>query len=456
MTIGRREFLKLGILASAYGLGQLGRRSAGRAFAIGSDVPAARCIGGYGPLVPTPEEDTGELAFAMPTGFKYRIFGRVGDPLADGRLTPPAHDGMASFLVDGKIRIVRNHEVSPRGVCVAAPAHSFDPSAAGGTTTLVIDPTLRRLERAWISLSGTTKNCAGGPTPWGAWISCEESTDGVARFTDATGAEHGGFEREHGYCFEVPARADDVRRAEPIRAMGRFVHEAIAIDPATGIVYETEDWPTAGLYRFIPRQPQDLHAGGQLEMLAVTDHPGFDARTGQVAGVVRNCHWVPIADPDPVPAELRPQAVYEQGKALGAATFSRLEGCWYGDGSIFVTATDGGDAKLGQVWRYTPRGADHGELTLVFESRSAAVLQNPDNLCVSPRRALVLCEDCLNVQYMRGLTATGEIFDLVRNLKFNTEFCGVNFSPDGETLFFNLQTPGMTVAMWGDWRRGVL
>ena len=102
--------------------------------------------------------------------------------------------------------------------------------------------------------------------------------------------------------------------------------------------------------------------------------------------------WVNIDAPDPAEAETNSRAVYEQGAAKGGAKFVRLEGGWYGRGSIFINSTSGGDARLGQVWEYRP-GLSGGQLTLLFESTSPEVLESPDNVCVSPRGGIVLCED---------------------------------------------------------------
>ena len=372
---------------------------------------------------------------------------------------------MAAFSVGGKIRLVRNHEVAPdagkAGSAIGDRARSYDTTAPAGTTTLVIDPVTRELERDWVSLSGTLKNCAGGPTPWGTWISCEETTLGAAKGRGAAGAERGGFGREHGYCFEVPAAGEGQAAPVPLRAMGRFVHEAVAVDPATGIVYETEDRGTAGFYRFLPDKPGSLGAGGRLQMLAVEKRPGYDTRKGQRVGTPLAVTWVDIDDPDPKTTPMDERAVYRQGIARGAATFARLEGCWHSGGSIFLNATSGGDTGRGQVWRYRPTAAAGGELTLLFESPGPEVLNMPDNLCVSPRGGLVLCEDNDDgvAQYVRGLTPDGRIFDLAKNIVpgFEAgEFAGATFSPDGETLFLNIQSPGLTCAIWGPWKQGAL
>lgn len=419
----------------------------------GARLPVGR-DGGYGPLVPAGDE------LALPEGFEYRVFGREGSPMADGHPTPRAHDGMAAFpMPDGSIRLIRNHEdrdppghaplLVPSGV-------AYDPLAGGGTTTLVLRPDeggVPRLERDFASLGGTILNCAGGPTPWGTWLSCEETTQGVER----------GWSVPHGYIFEVPVEADVAVSAIPVESMGRFTHEAVAVDPRTGIVYETEDLNRrCGFYRFIPDIPGVLANGGRLEMLAVDGSPGVDLRVGQRMGVRLPVSWVPIDDPDPADAEHRPTAVAEQGLARGAARFSRLEGCWYADDSVYFHSTNGGAAHCGQVWRYTPA---EEVLILAFESPSADILEGPDNLTVSPRGGLLICEDTAGVNHLRGLTPDGHIFDFARNILNRREFAGACFSPDGRYLFVNIQGdlnswgPGnrsMTLVIWGPWEEGSL
>jgi secreted PhoX family phosphatase len=242
----------------------------------------------------------------------------------------------------------------------------------------------------------------------------------------------------------------------PLKAMGRFVHEACAVDPASGIVYETEDRGTSGFYRFLPDEPGNLVAGGKLQMLAVKGRPGYDTRTGQRVGKPLPVTWVDIANPDPANAGADPLAVFKQGVAGGGATFDRLEGCWYGDGSIFFVSTSGGDAGLGQVWEYRPRGSSGGQLILVFESEDADLLDAPDNLTVSPRGGLLLCEDGDGTQYLRGVNPEGQIFDFCRNDLNTKEFAGATYSPDGQTLFVNIQTPGISFAITGPFEKGSL
>ena len=420
--------------------------------AEGACMRAGPGEGGYGPLAPAGPE------LALPAGFTYRKFGVMGTPMSDGRPTPSAHDGMAAFgLRSGRIRLVRNHEIpglpTPGLLTLEGdPTKGYDPGGLGGTTSLeikVMPNGERRLVKDFVSLSGTIMNCAGGPTPWGSWISCEETTQGGDP-----------LRRPHGYCFEVPAAANTEVPALPLRRMGRFVHEAVAVDPATGIVYETEDRASAGFYRFIPDHPGDLAGGGRLQALAIAGQPNYDTSAGQQVGATLPVTWVEIPEPDPPDAEANPSAVFEQGFAGGAARFRRLEGCWFGRGSVFFSSTSGGDAALGQVWEYRPGAGAEGELTLRFESAAVDCLDGPDNLTVSPRGGVLVCEDGGGEQYLRGLTREGKIFDFALNLATTREFAGATFSPDGRTLFVNIQGDvvnlGMTFAIWGPWEAGAL
>jgi uncharacterized protein len=464
--IGRRQFLRQ---ATALGAGTLVAPSLmGLSACSSASAPLDRAAG-FGMLVRSP--DVPELW--IPRDFRAA---RLSTTLAISAVNPEwrvayALDGMAAFpQPNGSVRLVRNHEireVASRSVPLGIGVPAYDPRAGGGTSTLEVrlssdgQPTL---VAEFPSLAGTLTNCAGGPTPWGSWISCEETTAGTLA----------GYAREHGYCFEVPS-AGSASTAVPLRAMGRFVHEAVAVDPASGIVYLTEDrsysaavmaGQGAGFYRFLPARPGQLAEGGQLQMLAVRGQPNYVTARGQRVGQALPVTWVDIADPDPVDAERNPSRVFQQGWALGGAAFERLEGCWFGEGNIYFNATTGGDAAAGQVWVYRPSGGDDGMLILLFESPSREILDRPDNLCVSPRGGLVLCEDGEGVQLIRGLTEAGAIFDLVRTDGPSTEFAGACFSPQGRTLFFNIQggteaasavtSPGATYATWGPWDRGGL
>ncbi|MPY90956.1 MAG: DUF839 domain-containing protein [Luteitalea sp.] len=450
--LDRRTFLLKGAAAASAVVplqACLGRVSVG--------TPLSR-VAGYGPLRPVRDRTTQLPLLLLPGGFSYVSFGWTGDALLDQTPTPPLHDGMACFAAGpDRVRLVRNHEI-PRGDGAFAPALAYDPVAGGGTTTVEFDTRRGRLLRASASLAGTIRNCAGGATPWGSWLTCEEAV--------AEPAPDSPLRKTHGWVFEVPTEARAV--AEPLRAMGCFVHEAVAVDPATGIVYETEDQGEAGFYRFIPRERGRLAAGGSLEMLAVKGRPRLDTRKGQPSGTTYAVEWVRIDDPERAHHDQTKQdkhGVFTQGHQQGGAIFARLEGAWHGEGRIYFVATSGGDAERGQVWEYEPAAE---RLRLVFESPGADVLDMPDNLCVSPRGGLVLSEDGEDLQLVRGLTTDGQIFDFAQNNVVlhgergfsgdyrRSEIAGVTFSPDGNWLFFNIQTPGITIAVTGPWKRGAL
>jgi secreted PhoX family phosphatase len=440
--VGRRTFLQAGVSVgiglAAGPIEALGRMSTAWADTAGA-APWSPANGGYGRL------SAAGPVLDLPDGFRYVRFGDEGSPMAGGVPTPPSHDGMAVFPgQSGTVRLVRNHEIGEIGRAFARPA--YDPSATGGTTTLVFDTRAGRLLSSFPSLAGTYRNCAGGRTPWGSWLSCEEGTSGT----------RAGFDRLHGYVFEVPSQANGPVTPVPLRAMGRFVHEAVAVDPSSGIVYMTEDRLTAGFYRFLPTTPGRLQAGGRLQMLAIDSRPHYDTRTRQPTGVALPATWVDIDDPDPADAGPNPLAVFQQGVGRGGAVFGRLEGCCYNQGRILVTATSGGDAGCGQLWEYRPQPDGRGTLRLVFESPAERFLRQPDNVTVSPRGGVLLCEDHSGYDRLIGLDRDGQPFEFARNRLTAGEFAGVTFGPAGNWLFVNIQRPGMTLAITGPWQRGCL
>ena len=466
MVTRRKFLLQMGLLASTSAMGFSGFQR--RAMALtNKNSPQLPIAFGYGELSPVATENTGEIFLALPKGFKYKAFGKQGSIMSDGNKTPPLHDGMACFTVGNELRLIRNHEVSNGRVPVkgsAIAATAYDETVGGGTTTLVVNPKTRELLKDFVSLSGTLINCAGGRTPWGSWISCEETSLGQSIRTDEAGKITGGYPKPHGYCYEVFAKANGVLPAEPLKAMGRFKHEAAAVDKNTGIVYLTEDADTAGFYRFIPKQKKHLAKGGVLQMLKIIDHEGFDTSKNVTIGQQFKATWVTIDHPDPIEADHDDSAVYKQGLAKGAASFARLEGAFTNShGHIYFVSTNGGNNGGGQVWRYEPKHKIQGTLTLVFESPSRDILDMPDNICIKPHTDWVfICEDSdytagggTSENHLRILTPSGKITDFAKNVTpgfESSEFAGSTFSDDGKTLFVNLQAVGVTLAIWGDWQ----
>jgi uncharacterized protein len=427
---------------------------------------------GYGPLVPDP---AGLLE--LPAGFSYRIVSRTGDPMSDGLLTPGAFDGMACFAVPGsrrQVALVRNHELWPNdtGGGAFGPGHSllarvpreklfdFAPDGApklGGTTTLVWDVRSGRLVRSHLSLAGTCGNCAGGPTPWGSWLTCEETIERNAPLVS----------RPHGFVFEIPSAARGLVDPVPLIAMGRFGHEAAAVDPRTGIVYLSEDRPDSLFYRFLPNVRGRLAEGGRLQALGLADGRERDLRNWPADGdrfagqgtVVRGGEALPVRWIDMDGVDSPNGDLKDRGFARGALRFARGEGLAVGmrraaSTDIFLSCTMGGAGRIGQVWRYRAGGRadDPGQLELFVESADPERLKNCDNVAVTPWGDLLLCEDGPDdrAQFVRGVTPEGRLYTLAGNSY--SEFAGACFSPDGGTLFVNAQTPGITFAVTGPWR----
>lgn len=454
MAISRRQFLVAsgGAVAAAF-LGWQRLQAAG---------PANDLAAGFGPLQPDP----GGI-LDLPHGFSCRVIARAGDEMADGLLVPGMADGMAAFADrDGRVRLVCNHELNPERVplrggpfgrdhtrlagvdrALLYDAGGSEPSC-GGTTTLIYDPARGQVERQWLSLAGTDTNCAGGLTPWNSWLSCEES---VSR----PGPIHA---REHGYVFEVPAAADRLVPAVPLKALGRFNHEAAAVDPRSGVVYLSEDRADGLLYRLVPNTPGRLIAGGRLQALALQDWTAADTRNWVSnpqkleARKAFTARWVDLADVESPDDSLR-----LRGHRDGAARFARGEGLWWGDGALYLACTSGGALQAGQVFRYTPspfeggsREAEApGRLELWVESRDPDTLANCDNLTVAPWGDLLLCEDTQRHCGIVGVTPDGALYAFANNPYNDSELAGACFAPDGRTLFVNQQTAGLTLAITG-------
>lgn len=418
---------------------------------------------GYGDLQSDPKG-----LIELPAGFTYRTLSEVGELMDDGYKVPGLHDGMAAFPGPEKSTIlVRNHELSIDQQVIGAfgPINQllkntdqeklYDAGqrrrpCLGGTSTVIYNTREMRLEKHFLSLAGTVRNCAGGPTPWGSWITCEETVQKKEEL----------YSKDHGYNFEVPASSQvQLTSAVPLKAMGRFVHEAIAVDPNSGIVYETEDRGDGLLYRFIPDKPGNLAAGGRLQVLCVKESPGLDTRNWNarkiLPGHVFNVEWNEIDEVESPNDDLR----YRGFGNLGAARFARGEGMWWDKGWVYFVCTNGGLNKKGQVWRYAPSSEEGkpgenikpGQLELFIEPNDGNLVENADNLTVTPWGDLILCEDGPEEQFLVGVTPQGNLYKLGRNVFNNSEFAGSTFSPDGTTLFVNIQNPGITLAITGPW-----
>lgn len=380
-------------------------------------------------------------------GFTYAVISRHGEIMSDGHTVPDYHDGMGCFEGPTATTVlVRNHEIStyfPSDPPSPAPAHAYDPASSGGTTTIWLNDRLE-VEQHYLSLTGTIRNCSGGKTPWGTWISCEEA------------AREGWFmDKRHGYNFEVDP-SQPLRLAAPLTAMGRFNHEAIAIDPRSGIAYQTEDQSDGCFYRFVPKVKGRLDQGGTLQALKFVDSAIRHTTDALLEpGHPYPCVWVTIDEPDP-----EDDTVRLQGHAQGAAVFVRGEGMVaHADGIYFVCSAGGIDGE-GQIFRYRPgTGDDGGLIELSFTAGANSLLSKPDNLTVAPWGDLVLCEDSRHDENcLAGLTPEGKVYLIAANSQ--SEWCGACFSPDGRTLFANIhKKPGMTIAIRGPWeslRNGIV
>jgi secreted PhoX family phosphatase len=450
------------------------------------------------PLEPVADLRDGRVRLWLQPNFKYRSFHDTdGTPimLSDGTTLPGRHDGMAAFRARGhNVWLVRNHELNNPGPAFGPSAPGpgdapYDAMAQGGTTTTLVTDHGEVLE-SFTSLNGTQMNCSGGGMPWGSWITCEETVNGPDVGPDFTGVSNIPLQQRHGFIFEVPAGGKSDR--QPITSAGRFAHEAAAYSPREGIVYLTEDnfgFPS-GLYRYIPpsnpMQVGGLENGGVLQMLRVVGTPNAHLEAAQSNGATYSVDWVDIADANPTfpytPGQTAPTTnndainhVGNQGRALGAAHFSRLEGAVFTKGEIYFTSTQGGGAAetgpdtvtgygngAGQIWSYDPKRA---LLTCHYQSPSTATLELPDNITARNNGAtVVLCEDGPVDNYIRGLNPDAELFDIALNRltrnappnapRFGEEFAGATFSPSGDTLFVNIQaSQGITFAIWGPWDR---
>jgi secreted PhoX family phosphatase len=369
----------------------------------------------------------------LPAGFSYQVLSQMGDKMSDGYLTPGLPDGLACFAGAGQqIILMRNHELDPSPVhwgspypVDAIPKEAYSKDQIGGVTRVVYDTKQRKLVSSNLVLAGTAHNCAGGSSPWG-WLTCEEM-----------------FDDSHGFVFLCDTKASTVQPPKRIDAYGKFYHEAVAIDPMTCAAYLTEDRPDGCFYRFMPKKKEEPFGKGILAALAIKGKSGFDTTRGIKVGEPMAVEWIPASNVTPKQDDLRMRV-----QADGAAKICRGEGIFLHGQQVFFTATEGGVNGIGQIWQYD---ISTEALTLVFESRSKSQLNMPDNIAVHPSGRLFICEDGQSgeVPYLRVMDNNGDLKAFARNRKSDSEFAGVCFAPDGETMFVNSQSEGLTLAVHG-------
>jgi secreted PhoX family phosphatase len=439
MLLNRRNFI--GATGAAFS-GLLLNGCTGRSAPLTS---APSSLADYGPLVPDP---AGMLD--LPRGFSYRLLSSLGNAMTDGCTVPDKADGMGCFsLGNDEIVLIRNHELVPADDAGGVLAKGFGTRdgaiVPGGTTSIVLDATTLEVKREFRSLAGTIRNCSGGITPWGSWLTCEEAPTGPGqRFGE-------GLAENHGWVFEVPANATGLIDAVPLKAMGRFNHEAACVDPRTGIVYLSEDRDDSVLYRFVPTTPGRLGDGGLLQAMVVeglSDTRNWTS-ADMAVGSRHTVRWIDCDDVESPNDDLRSRAA-----AKGAAVVARGEGIHTGTDEIFVCSTNGGQRKLGQILRLVPdTGGEPDQIELFFESQSKDQFNYGDNLTVGPNGHLIVCEDQYTEvvdNHLRGITPDGRAYTLGR-LRMQTELAGGCFSPDGKWFFVNAYSPTRTLAITGPW-----
>ena len=433
MSLSRRNFITL----AGFGFTTIVGANSLKNYYVGVAKGKSTNTNKFGPLIPDPNG-----ILDLPKGWQYKVISYGGKSLDDGSIVPSGFDGMAAFRGKNKqIILVRNHELTPDanyGINTL-PEYKYNPISQGGTITLIINEN-GTLDQEFVSLAGTNRNCSGGTTPWNSWISCEEDT-AIYKLKNRNSGEE--IIKKHGYNFEVPSQGK-ITKPTPLLSMGRFRHEAIAVDPKTGYIYQTEDQNDSCFYRFRPHQPQNLQAGGILEALVIKEIPRIDTSKNYPINQPKSVQWVKLENVDPVEDTLRYEA---QNK--GAAIFKRGEGICLANGEFYFTCTSGGNAEKGQIFRYNPA---QETISLFVESPGAEILDYPDNLIMSPFGDLIVCEDGRGEQFLIGVTPEGQYYRLARNAYNNSEFAGVCFSPNGQTMFFNIYSPGLTLAISGSWQ----
>ncbi len=446
-------------------LGVLATRSGFAGSDLNVFVPLSQEEYGYGPL-----RKDGKKILDLPNGFSYKVISKGGDKMDDGFYVPYLADGMGTFPgPDGLTIILRNHEIrfgNPDWIGAFKDEkklwekldkeliYDTKPDGTplmGAVTTLVYDTKKQKVLGQHLSLVGTVSNCSGGPTPWGTWISCEENCENSGDVCLLN----------HGYAFEIPvSREPKIIKPVPLRSMGRFTREGIAVAPESNVIYQTEDKTDCLFYRFLPIKSGVLTEGGRLQCLAIVDKPKLDTRNWKVQrippGQSFDVYWIDLDNPDSDEDDLR-----LRGLKKGAALFASAEGIFYRDGAVYFSCTNGGIEAKGQIWRYFPspyEGTEEekgspGKLELFVEPNDPNTLDHPDQLTVTPWGDVFVCEDGDGEQYLVGITQEKQFYKFARNALNESELSGVCFSPDETTMFVNNLESGLTFALTGPWKK---
>ena len=445
MTLTRRELLTRG--AAGAGVVAVGNLAGVFGAPLASAGGRPDRDPGYGALIPDP---AGLLD--LPRGFKYSIVSQEGTPLTAAGVVPGRFDGTGAFPAPRRgTYLVRNSEYGgafPAATPVVGdPSITYDPASFGGTTTVQLDKHDQVVGEA-VSLAGTASNCAGGITPWCTWLSCEEDESRAGAF---------GQTKDHGFVFEVdPANPANNVDPTPITGMGRFPHEAVAVDPHTGSCYLTEDAskPFGLVYRYEPVDTSHsygaLRNGGALTAMSCsldgTHIPdlAFFSNPGQKLQV----EWVPV--PDPLAATTSTRAQFADSEVTRSRKF---EGAFWGDNRVYIVCSFREGIHAGQVWSYRPQNQTLRLEVFLAVGDTEQPGDSPDNICVSPYGGLILAEDGDGTQYLLAVDDDGQTSGFARNARDDSEFTGCVFSPDCKTLFANIQEPGITFAITGPFRR---
>lgn len=388
--ISRRRLLSQSVRAvGALGIGCLG----GACLVPASPTVPSKRSGSMGDLGPLRAPDANGVR--LPEGFEARIVATTGEKVAGtDHVWHGWPDGGATFATDdGGWIYVSNAELD---------------EGAGGVSALRFQAN-GDIADAYSILQGTSRNCAGGPTPWQTWLSCEEV--------------------EKGQVYECdPLRPGSQGIVRP--AMGSFAHEAAAVDPVDGCIYLTEDHPQGLLYRFIPDRFPDLSTG-RLEAAEIVSADPI------VPGEARPIRWHPVDDPSANATPTRNQPQH-------ATPFSGGEGCWYENGLVYFS-TKGDD----RIWKVDVRS----DQILIFYDRATSptpILSGVDNVLGRPNGDLLVAEDGGDLEIV-GLSRDGRVFPLVQLIgQPKSEIAGPAMSPDGSRLYFSSQRhPGTTYEVRG-------